>query len=161
MFCGRAELWEGHELTHAFVPLSSMLPLFVKGKEAEARLLEARKWFKDRWGQYSESFSSVAEGYTNEFMSDRKYMTELESFTSQVIKGETMQAHQERVIHELNELVIKHTKLGEFINGKVFESLDKGEQTRLERQYSIMGDYAGVLRERITAFNPTARNWRK
>ncbi len=67
-------------------------------------------------------------------------------------KETMMQSHQERVITELNELCEKHIKLGLFLDGAVFKSLDTSEQSRLKRQYIVMGEYADILRERIANF---------
>lgn len=63
-----------------------------------------------------------------------------------------LQSHQERVRIERADLGEKLTKLLEFIDGEVFDSLDEAEQDRLSRQATIMGEYAAVLDERIAAF---------
>jgi hypothetical protein len=65
-----------------------------------------------------------------------------------------MEEHQKRVVAELEELLERRHKLATFIHtpDSKFVGLDALEQTRLIRQYAIMGDYVNVLRERIAAF---------
>lgn len=64
-----------------------------------------------------------------------------------------MEAHQERVLEEKNELDIKREKLRDFFGTDKFKSLDVRERDRMTRQYNHMTDYSKVLQERITAFN--------
>ncbi len=47
---------------------------------------------------------------------------------------------------ELDEMRIK---LGALLSTRLYESLDKGEQDRLSKQYNIMTMYSQVLGERI------------
>lgn len=64
-----------------------------------------------------------------------------------------MQAHQERVVVEEQELDSKIEKLHVFIEDAVtFTFLPKTEQDRLRRQKFAMQIYRDVLRERIAAF---------
>lgn len=64
-----------------------------------------------------------------------------------------MQPHQQRVVDEKAQLDERKQKLGEFIEGnQLFHSLDQEEQSRLCRQFNIMGEYSSVLGERIEAF---------
>lgn len=63
-----------------------------------------------------------------------------------------MQAFQERVIAEKDELFAKLDKLNEFIKGEIFNSLPKDERERLVRQANHMSNYYYVLNERIAAF---------
>ncbi len=67
-------------------------------------------------------------------------------------EGESMQPHQERVVTELNELTEKHAKLGVFLQGATFKSLDVEEHARLTRQHAVMGEYAKILTDRIANF---------
>ena len=63
-----------------------------------------------------------------------------------------MQPHQERVVIERAELYEKTVKLGTFLFGSVFNSLNLEEQTRLLKQYAFMKLYLEVLDQRIAAF---------
>ena len=63
-----------------------------------------------------------------------------------------MQPHQQRVVDEKSELDLKRDRLTEFLKGKIFQTLPADEQERLIRQLDIMGDYSGVLAERIVHF---------
>ena len=65
-----------------------------------------------------------------------------------------MLEHQQRVVTELDELEARRHRLATFIHtpDSKFVGLDALEQTRLIRQYAIMGDYVNVLKERIAAF---------
>lgn len=63
-----------------------------------------------------------------------------------------MQPHQERVVAELNDLTEKHKKLGVFLQGDTFKSLDVEERARLTSQHAVMGEYAKILTERIANF---------
>jgi crAss001_48 related protein len=69
-----------------------------------------------------------------------------------------MQPHQQRVVTELKDLSDKREKLGAFLQGDVFKSLDLAERGRLVHQYEIMGKYADILRERIADFKEEKRN---
>lgn len=63
-----------------------------------------------------------------------------------------MEAFQQRVVDERDELKEKHTKLGEFFDTGIFQGVPKEEQGRLRRQHGIMAEYLAVLNERIAAF---------
>jgi uncharacterized protein len=60
--------------------------------------------------------------------------------------------HQKRVSDELEELSAKRARLGVFLVGDAFKDLDQPEQSRLSRQYFVMGEYADILKERVAAF---------
>ena len=63
-------------------------------------------------------------------------------------------SHQQRVIAERHELRIKYTALAYFVRlNPVFDTLDKQEQTLLDRQSDIMWEYIGVLDERIKSWS--------
>jgi hypothetical protein len=64
-----------------------------------------------------------------------------------------MNPYQERVVAELSELKHKCDRLGLFLAGKAFQTLDGAEQLRLTRQHAVMGEYADILRERIANFS--------
>lgn len=61
-------------------------------------------------------------------------------------------AHQQRVINEKRHLDEKLSKLGMFLAGAFFSSLDVAEQERMRRQRGHMQGYSDVLGERIAAF---------
>lgn len=63
-----------------------------------------------------------------------------------------MQPHQERVVIERDELAEKVQKLGVFLDGDIFKSLDPKEQGRLFTQQAYMTLYLEVLGQRIAAF---------
>lgn len=63
-----------------------------------------------------------------------------------------MKPHQERVVTERNELDEKRDKLITFIGGGIYRTLDKVEQSRLNRQLEAMSLYSNILGERIAAF---------
>lgn len=63
-----------------------------------------------------------------------------------------MEAYQERVVVERNELTEKISAFGGFLYGKIFESLDVAEQNRLVQQYRIMRLYRDILTKRILFF---------
>ena len=65
-----------------------------------------------------------------------------------------MQAHQQRVVQEKNDLEVKLKRLNEFLKTETFAGLGEAEQYRLLRQSGIMADYSAVLAERIEAFGP-------
>lgn len=60
--------------------------------------------------------------------------------------------HQQRVMQELAELEDKRGKLEAFLDNPIFKGLPEDEKERLVRQLSCMGEYSGILRERIAAF---------
>lgn len=63
-----------------------------------------------------------------------------------------MEAYQERVLEERQQLVDKFDKLTSFLKGNIFHTLPSDEQDRLTRQHGIMEQYANVLAERIVNF---------
>jgi hypothetical protein len=63
-----------------------------------------------------------------------------------------LQPHQQRVVEERVELMVKLDKLVTFLKGDVFHGLPEDEQERLTRQHKIMSDYSEVLAERIVHF---------
>lgn len=63
-----------------------------------------------------------------------------------------MTPHQLRVIEEKVALDDKLSKLGTFLHGETFATIDRDEQTRLNRQYSVMTTYSQILSERIATF---------
>lgn len=63
-----------------------------------------------------------------------------------------MLEHMKRVVAERDELLGRLSKLERFLGGKIFLSLDKAEQARLDRQAEVMQQYLDVLNERIAAF---------
>ncbi len=64
--------------------------------------------------------------------------------------------YQERVVAEKFELDLKIGKLAEFCAKETFASVQKTEQTRMEKQLSAMKDYSEILGERIAAFGGKA-----
>ena len=60
--------------------------------------------------------------------------------------------HQQRVVDELTELVIKQEALKAFLTKPFFQGLPEAEQARLCRQHAYMLSYRQVLEERIEAF---------
>ena len=63
-----------------------------------------------------------------------------------------MQAYQERVVTERDDLHDKILKLVVFTNGVVFPTLRRVEQIRLCKQVQYMTEYLDILNERILAF---------
>lgn len=63
-----------------------------------------------------------------------------------------MQAHQERVVAEKQELSDRLSKLLAFFQGPIFPTLSEAERSRLRNQARFMDGYAAVLEERIAAF---------
>jgi hypothetical protein len=63
-----------------------------------------------------------------------------------------MQAYQQRVIEEKQELDAKLDKLNQFIDSPQFLVIDGEEQKRLRLQRTFMLAYSNVLGERIEAF---------
>lgn len=68
--------------------------------------------------------------------------------------NDKMKPRQERVVTEKTELDAKREKLAAFIGGDVYRTMDKTEQSRLNRQLEAMTLYATILGERIAAFAP-------
>lgn len=69
-----------------------------------------------------------------------------------VKKGNVMQAYQERVVEEKQELDAKLQRLKDFIDSDAFAQLLSDEQIRMSEQYSIMETYSEILQRRIEAF---------
>lgn len=63
-----------------------------------------------------------------------------------------MQAHQERVMIERDDLALKIARLESFLTGGIFSTLPVEEQTRLMEQHGHMKKYHDVLFKRISAF---------
>lgn len=63
-----------------------------------------------------------------------------------------LQPHQVRVVTEKNELDEKIQKLGQFLEGEMFQALDMDERGRLHQQYRAMKEYSSILGLRIAAF---------
>jgi hypothetical protein len=63
-----------------------------------------------------------------------------------------MEAFQQRVVDERNEVQERRMKLTAFLGGGIFEKLPIAEQNRLIHQARIMEQYVDVLSERIEAF---------
>ena len=63
-----------------------------------------------------------------------------------------MQAYQQRVVDERQELIDKRFKLLSFFNAEAFHNLDQAEKDRLRTQYGVMGVYSDILDQRIAAF---------
>ncbi len=64
--------------------------------------------------------------------------------------------HQQRVLIEYVELGDKLNKLNGFLETDLFKSLSAAEQERMTVQRGAMGDYHGVLADRIAAFGGEA-----
>jgi len=63
-----------------------------------------------------------------------------------------MEAYQERVVAEKEELDEKLSKLKAFTESEQFQSVPADEQGRMNRQHAAMEDYSNVLGERIANF---------
>ena len=65
-----------------------------------------------------------------------------------------MLQHQQRLVEERNELLVKTAKLYDFIDDEnpVWGKIDPAEKKRMKRQHEHMIKYAKVLDERIAAF---------
>lgn len=60
--------------------------------------------------------------------------------------------HQQRVITEQEELIIKLRALSDFFNTELFSSLTNAEQSLLNEQFRYMQKYSSVLSVRISNF---------
>jgi hypothetical protein len=78
----------------------------------------------------------------------------LSVFTGQEppLVAEPSLSHQERVVRERAELDAKAERLGAFINGEIYATLDPAERLRLLDQHAAMTEYSNVLASRIAAF---------
>jgi hypothetical protein len=63
-----------------------------------------------------------------------------------------MEAYQQRVVKEHDELNIKIVKLEAFMASEAFTELSHWESELLNQQYLYMGYYLGVLSQRISLF---------
>ena len=63
-----------------------------------------------------------------------------------------MEPHQQRVVDELQALVVKRKALSAFIGGPVFRYLPREDADLLYCQVDVMQDYAEVLSLRISRF---------
>lgn len=66
-----------------------------------------------------------------------------------------MKSHEERVLHEQNELEEKIDKLALFCygeNNSIFQSLHPIDQRLLEKQHAAMLEYLEILERRIARF---------
>ena len=63
-----------------------------------------------------------------------------------------MQAFQERVVVEKNELDEKINKLSSFIESDRWSSVAEDEKERMRKQLVAMGEYSNVLSQRIANF---------
>lgn len=63
-----------------------------------------------------------------------------------------MLPYQERAVAERSDLDSKIEKLRAFVQTPAFNSLAIEEQERMKRQFAVMLEYSGILRERINAF---------
>ena len=63
-----------------------------------------------------------------------------------------MEPHQQRVVDELQALVVKREALSAFIDGPVFRCLPPEDADLLYCQVDVMQDYAEVLSLRISRF---------
>ena len=73
--------------------------------------------------------------------------------TLAVKTGNNLPSHQERVVTEYSELLIKVEALSNFINSNpIFQGLEEAEKERLMQQHLAMSYYLIVLKERIENF---------
>lgn len=64
-----------------------------------------------------------------------------------------MEAYQERVVEEKQDLDGKIQRLENFVNSKNFpETVEAGERTRLLHQLNVMLEYSSILSDRIENF---------
>lgn len=62
-----------------------------------------------------------------------------------------LEPHQYRLLNERAELRDRLEKLDAFIHSWAFPCVPPAERERLQRQATYMGDYLGVLNERVKA----------
>lgn len=62
-----------------------------------------------------------------------------------------MQPQQERLATERADLDAKRKRLGRFIAGNIYPTLDRVERSRLNRQLEAMRLYSNILAERIAS----------
>lgn len=63
-----------------------------------------------------------------------------------------LQPHQQRVLDEQTELLLKISKLGIFLVSDKFKTVSETEQKLLPQQLEAMSKYSSILAERIKAF---------
>ena len=63
-----------------------------------------------------------------------------------------MRDWQDRVQDERYQLAIKHNKLCKFIDSPTYSGLSEHAQDQLTRQARVMGEYHGILTERMADF---------
>ena len=63
-----------------------------------------------------------------------------------------MEAYQERVVAELEEVTKNLVALRKFIGGKIYNGLSEYEQNLLQQQVQHMQDYEAVLKKRVELF---------
>ena len=63
-----------------------------------------------------------------------------------------MEAYQERVVAELEEVTKRLTALRKFVGGKIYNGLSEYEQNLLQQQVQHMQDYEAVLKKRVELF---------
>jgi hypothetical protein len=85
----------------------------------------------------------------NEFERDRRGATYR---SGPVLFGGAMEAYQERVITERDQLSDKINKLRTFLLGAQFAGLPLADRHLLKRQFLVMEEYRDILNERIHAF---------
>ena len=63
-----------------------------------------------------------------------------------------MEAYQQRVVDEKNELDYKREALHDFLHTDTYAGLSNGERGELQAQYIVMGNYSDILQTRIERF---------
>lgn len=61
--------------------------------------------------------------------------------------------HEQRVVDERNELLLKSKKLESFFDNDIFKKMENIDKELLEQQYFIMVEYLEILHKRIKRFN--------
>lgn len=64
-----------------------------------------------------------------------------------------LQPHEQRVVDEQQELELKLTALGSFIDNGKPAFIDDVNWSLLNKQYQSMSDYNGILKQRISLFS--------
>jgi hypothetical protein len=73
-------------------------------------------------------------------------------FCGRMLAGGFMEAYQERVVAEKQDLDEKLERLEQFFTNPICQTLPSEEQNRLARQARVMHEYSEILGERIAAF---------
>lgn len=68
------------------------------------------------------------------------------------VKNDKQWTYQDRVAKEKEDLDLKVKKLNKFISSPYFIEMDDFEQSLLQKQLKIMGDYSIVLAQRVCVF---------